>query len=125
MLTKKGGTGIVSAAYLFFCVAPEVETVCSCRFCIMILSDRDIRNNEKTSFTVSIDSGTLKYCINKCLALLSVLSSYFCRPCNICVYFLHSLLSYFALFSQLAVCMGTPILTPSWILKAWEKREDM
>nr|XP_046247913.1 protein ECT2 isoform X2 [Scatophagus argus] len=26
---------------------------------------------------------------------------------------------------RLAVCMGTPILTPSWILKAWERRDDM
>uniref|UniRef100_A0A669BEN6 Epithelial cell transforming 2 n=1 Tax=Oreochromis niloticus TaxID=8128 RepID=A0A669BEN6_ORENI len=25
---------------------------------------------------------------------------------------------------RLAVCMGTPILTPSWILKAWERRDD-
>ncbi|XP_061152389.1 LOW QUALITY PROTEIN: protein ECT2 [Syngnathus typhle] len=25
---------------------------------------------------------------------------------------------------RLAVCMGTPILTPSWICKAWEKRND-
>uniref|UniRef100_A0A3Q4GY86 Epithelial cell transforming 2 n=1 Tax=Neolamprologus brichardi TaxID=32507 RepID=A0A3Q4GY86_NEOBR len=24
---------------------------------------------------------------------------------------------------RLAVCMGTPILTPSWILKAWERRD--
>lgn len=32
----------------------------------------------------------------------------------------------FSLFlSQLAVCMGTPILTPSWIYQAWAKREDM
>lgn len=28
------------------------------------------------------------------------------------------------LCSQLAVCMGTPILTPAWILKAWERRND-
>ncbi|XP_014269716.3 protein ECT2 isoform X5 [Maylandia zebra] len=26
---------------------------------------------------------------------------------------------------RLAVCMGTPILTPSWILKAWERRDDV
>ncbi|XP_063746558.1 protein ECT2 isoform X5 [Eleginops maclovinus] len=26
---------------------------------------------------------------------------------------------------RLAVCMGTPILTPSWIHKAWERREDV
>ncbi|KAM7013062.1 protein ECT2 [Tautogolabrus adspersus] len=26
---------------------------------------------------------------------------------------------------RLAVCMGTPILTPSWILKAWEKRDEV
>ncbi|XP_034036252.1 protein ECT2 [Thalassophryne amazonica] len=26
---------------------------------------------------------------------------------------------------KLAVCMGTPILTPSWILKAWERRDDV
>uniref|UniRef100_UPI0037E9834E protein ECT2 isoform X3 n=1 Tax=Semicossyphus pulcher TaxID=241346 RepID=UPI0037E9834E len=26
---------------------------------------------------------------------------------------------------RLAVCMGTPILTPSWILKAWEQRDDV
>uniref|UniRef100_A0A665WQW0 Epithelial cell transforming 2 n=1 Tax=Echeneis naucrates TaxID=173247 RepID=A0A665WQW0_ECHNA len=26
---------------------------------------------------------------------------------------------------RLAVCLGTPILTPSWILKAWERRDDM
>ncbi|CAG01150.1 unnamed protein product [Tetraodon nigroviridis] len=26
---------------------------------------------------------------------------------------------------RLAVCMGTPILTPSWIHKAWDKREDI
>ncbi|KAG7237412.1 hypothetical protein INR49_032403, partial [Caranx melampygus] len=26
---------------------------------------------------------------------------------------------------RLAVCLGTPILTPSWILKAWEKRDDV
>uniref|UniRef100_A0A3Q3WC29 Uncharacterized protein n=1 Tax=Mola mola TaxID=94237 RepID=A0A3Q3WC29_MOLML len=26
---------------------------------------------------------------------------------------------------RLAVCMGTPILTPSWIHKAWERREDI
>ncbi|XP_061540619.1 protein ECT2 isoform X4 [Phycodurus eques] len=25
---------------------------------------------------------------------------------------------------KLAVCMGTPILTPSWIYKAWERRND-
>ncbi|XP_034563834.1 protein ECT2 isoform X4 [Notolabrus celidotus] len=25
---------------------------------------------------------------------------------------------------RLAVCMGTPILTPSWILKAWERRDE-
>ncbi|XP_060887238.1 protein ECT2 isoform X2 [Labrus mixtus] len=25
---------------------------------------------------------------------------------------------------RLAVCMGTPILTPLWILKAWEKRDE-
>ncbi|XP_041790911.1 protein ECT2 isoform X2 [Chelmon rostratus] len=25
---------------------------------------------------------------------------------------------------RLAVCMGTPILTPSWIHKAWERRDD-
>ncbi|XP_051929319.1 protein ECT2 isoform X1 [Hippocampus zosterae] len=25
---------------------------------------------------------------------------------------------------RLAVCMGTPILTPSWIYKAWERRND-
>ncbi|XP_063322786.1 protein ECT2 isoform X2 [Pelmatolapia mariae] len=26
---------------------------------------------------------------------------------------------------RLAVCMGTPILTPSWILRAWERRDDV
>ncbi|XP_074525022.1 protein ECT2 isoform X2 [Halichoeres trimaculatus] len=26
---------------------------------------------------------------------------------------------------RLAVCMGTPILTPSWILKAWERRDEV
>ncbi|XP_028300098.1 protein ECT2 isoform X4 [Gouania willdenowi] len=26
---------------------------------------------------------------------------------------------------RLAVCMGTPILTPSWIHKAWERRDDV
>uniref|UniRef100_A0A672Z357 Epithelial cell transforming 2 n=1 Tax=Sphaeramia orbicularis TaxID=375764 RepID=A0A672Z357_9TELE len=26
---------------------------------------------------------------------------------------------------RLAVCMGTPILTPSWIHKAWERRDDL
>ncbi|XP_033937820.1 protein ECT2 isoform X2 [Pseudochaenichthys georgianus] len=26
---------------------------------------------------------------------------------------------------RLSVCMGTPILTPSWIHKAWERREDV
>ncbi|XP_063057904.1 protein ECT2 isoform X1 [Engraulis encrasicolus] len=26
---------------------------------------------------------------------------------------------------RLAVCMGTPILTPEWILKAWEHRDDI
>ncbi|GAA6226213.1 protein ECT2 isoform X3 [Lates japonicus] len=26
---------------------------------------------------------------------------------------------------RLAVCLGTPILTPSWILKAWERRDDV
>ncbi|XP_054646552.1 protein ECT2 isoform X2 [Dunckerocampus dactyliophorus] len=26
---------------------------------------------------------------------------------------------------RLAVCMGTPILTPSWIYKAWERRNDV
>ncbi|KAM4738952.1 LOW QUALITY PROTEIN: protein ECT2 [Anableps anableps] len=26
---------------------------------------------------------------------------------------------------RLAVCMGTPILSPSWIQKAWEKRDDV
>uniref|UniRef100_A0A3B4BD08 Uncharacterized protein n=1 Tax=Periophthalmus magnuspinnatus TaxID=409849 RepID=A0A3B4BD08_9GOBI len=26
---------------------------------------------------------------------------------------------------RLAVCMGTPILTPNWILKAWERRDDV
>uniref|UniRef100_A0A4W6FZ33 Epithelial cell transforming 2 n=1 Tax=Lates calcarifer TaxID=8187 RepID=A0A4W6FZ33_LATCA len=26
---------------------------------------------------------------------------------------------------RLAVCLGTPILTPSWILKAWERRNDV
>uniref|UniRef100_A0A674PD24 Epithelial cell transforming 2 n=1 Tax=Takifugu rubripes TaxID=31033 RepID=A0A674PD24_TAKRU len=26
---------------------------------------------------------------------------------------------------RLAVCMGTPILTPSWIYKSWDKREDI
>lgn len=26
---------------------------------------------------------------------------------------------------KLAVCMGTPILTPTWILKAWERRDDI
>ncbi|XP_028856552.1 protein ECT2 isoform X2 [Denticeps clupeoides] len=26
---------------------------------------------------------------------------------------------------RLAVCMGTPILTPAWILKAWEFRDDI
>ncbi|XP_053710341.1 protein ECT2 isoform X1 [Synchiropus splendidus] len=26
---------------------------------------------------------------------------------------------------RLAVCMGTPILTPSWIFKAWERRDDV
>ncbi|XP_045906321.1 protein ECT2 isoform X4 [Micropterus dolomieu] len=26
---------------------------------------------------------------------------------------------------RLAVCMGTPILTPSWIQKAWERRDDV
>ncbi|XP_039985191.1 protein ECT2 isoform X2 [Xiphias gladius] len=26
---------------------------------------------------------------------------------------------------RLAVCLGTPILTPSWIHKAWERRDDM
>ncbi|KAM3876220.1 protein ECT2 [Diretmus argenteus] len=26
---------------------------------------------------------------------------------------------------KLAVCMGTPILTPSWIHKAWERRDDV
>ncbi|KAL2089723.1 hypothetical protein ACEWY4_014411 [Coilia grayii] len=26
---------------------------------------------------------------------------------------------------RLAVCMGTPILTPSWILKAWEHRDNI
>uniref|UniRef100_A0A8D3DH81 Epithelial cell transforming 2 n=1 Tax=Scophthalmus maximus TaxID=52904 RepID=A0A8D3DH81_SCOMX len=26
---------------------------------------------------------------------------------------------------RLAVCLGTPILTPSWIHKAWEKRDDV
>lgn len=32
----------------------------------------------------------------------------------------------FSLFlSQLAVCMGTPILTPLWIYQAWARREDM
>lgn len=28
-------------------------------------------------------------------------------------------------FPQLAVCMGTPIVTPSWIHKSWDEREDM
>ncbi|TWW57303.1 Protein ECT2 [Takifugu flavidus] len=27
--------------------------------------------------------------------------------------------------TKLAVCMGTPILTPSWIYKSWDKREDI
>uniref|UniRef100_A0A8C9TJI8 Epithelial cell transforming 2 n=1 Tax=Scleropages formosus TaxID=113540 RepID=A0A8C9TJI8_SCLFO len=26
---------------------------------------------------------------------------------------------------RLAVCMGTPILTPDWILKAWERRDEL
>jgi len=35
-------------------------------------------------------------------------------------------INYFLLlFSKLAVCMGTPILTPEWIHKAWEHRDDM
>lgn len=31
----------------------------------------------------------------------------------------------FSFSFQLAVCMGTPILTPDWIHKAWERRDDM
>lgn len=138
MLTKKKKRGERKcfnhgASHTCFCIAPEVETVC-----VVVVSDRAIGSNENKRLLHCEHRQwhylkvllLWKLCMYKCHALLSVTisaSSLGCTFIHLCFVSPSSLvtMSSRGFICQLAVCMGTPILTPAWIHKAWERRDDV
>lgn len=143
LLKKQGEKRLHRAFHTCFCIAPEVETVGTCRIHIVILSDRAIRSNENRLGRLfhwehwQWNNFKAYSCAYKCYTLLSYYL-FIIFPSIYLISWLHiySFVFFFspssfltvsccALISQLAVCMGTPILTPSWIHKAWQRRDEL
>lgn len=109
----------------FFASQPEVETVCAWR------CDVEWQMVGRVLMTRLMAEGSLvmKYCFDKyllplfpfTLVLFLSLTSCVCVSLYLCVFVCVRV----RMCVQLAVCMGTPILTPSWIHQAWQRRDDM
>lgn len=103
--TKKRRSGNRFSRVLVFFVAPEVETVFFFLLWFWVTEGSGIMKRfshcerRQCNYEYLL---VMKYCMNKCLALLSLLSAYCCCSCPICVYFLHSLTLAYSLSWQCA-----------------------